>query len=595
MHSEAASERSERTWARRVLWLAGWLALDLLFLHWLWQRFDNWGIWDWDYHQSLLEVARRSVVEFGQLPLWNPFFGGGVTLIGHPLGRGFNPSVLPVLALGTIHGIKLAILLYLLLAQYGMFRLAGEEGCGTAAATLAALVFSLGGCHAQHLAHGHFEWLAYAWLPLVLLQSHRVARGGGWRPMVAGGLLLALLLLDGGPYQLAFVPLFLTLDAVLLASRHRSLRPLIGCAAIGLLAVCLAAVKLLPVTETLLAYPRPTADDTNFYGAPFRPGALDVAWQGLLSRDQAHDPAAWMPWVLNVGCYVGWIPVLLASTAMLVAWRRAWPTVVLLVLSSWIALSDQLPWGPWHWLHRLPGYSSLQVPVRFNAFVLLVLALLAGSGLGALLRRRPRLSAALVALVALDLLSVNAGVFKAGFAVQPFPVERREDFAQHLQSPWYDAYEQAALDPLYPHWPNATWPAVLENAGVLLAYIDFAYERNALPMTWPTYPGAEVFSLEEGVEVTGFTLSPNRVEVSVDGGGGRVVVNGNHAPGWRLAGSTALAVEPFRGLLSVSVPPGPQALELVYRPRSFVIGATLSLATLLAVVALAAARRRGHR
>jgi hypothetical protein len=72
---------------RLALLLLAALAADALFLHAVLGSGDQWGIWDWDYQCSLLEGARKTIVEYGQWPLWNPWLGGGPSMAGHPLGH----------------------------------------------------------------------------------------------------------------------------------------------------------------------------------------------------------------------------------------------------------------------------------------------------------------------------------------------------------------------------------------------------------------------------------------------------------------------------------------------------------------------------
>lgn len=104
------------------------ILLDLLFLRWVLIHFFNWGIWDWDYQQTLFEISRRSILKYNQLPLWNPFIRGGVTLAGNTLNHVWAPCFIPILLFGTIAGIKICIFLYLLIAQFGMFLLARYQG-----------------------------------------------------------------------------------------------------------------------------------------------------------------------------------------------------------------------------------------------------------------------------------------------------------------------------------------------------------------------------------------------------------------------------------------------------------------------------------
>ncbi len=584
--------------ACRVWVPAAFAALNALYLYWLWAHFPNWGFWDWDLQETLLEAARSSLLEHGQLPLWNPYMGGGVTLVGHPLGRTFNPSFLPILLFGTVAGVKIAIFLYLLLAQWGAYRLARSHDVGRAAACFAAVVFGLGGAHAQHLTHGHFEWLGYAWLPFALVALRKASRRWRARHVLAGSAFLALTFLDGGPYQLCFSLLLLALYAPLLAIAGRTLRPLAASGAIVALAGGLAAVQLVPVAETFFEHPRETVSDRNFYEAPFQPTAGQILFEGYVSREQGHDPARWMPFLVNVGCYVGLLPVALGLLALARAPGRCGPPAAVLALCLWIHLGPAAPLDAWALLHRLPGFASLQVPARLNVFVLLWLAVLAAIGLEQLRALLPAGRAAalvpglLVALQALDQLSVNAPVFRVAFSVPPQPVAARAEFAHHRRSPFEQAYREAALYPVWDNWPNATFPTTLGNAGVIDCYGDLDFPRRAIAFDDPGYPGKEAWGASPGVRVEAVALTPNRVAVRTSGAGGRVVVNQNHQRGWRADGDGVSEVTSHAGLVSTVVAPGERTTVFRFAPASFRIGAAISLAALAVALGLAWRRSR---
>ena len=52
---------------------------------------DNWGIQDWDHHFVLMEVPRASLLEYFQIPLWNPYSEGGMPMLAHPQSRFLSP------------------------------------------------------------------------------------------------------------------------------------------------------------------------------------------------------------------------------------------------------------------------------------------------------------------------------------------------------------------------------------------------------------------------------------------------------------------------------------------------------------------------
>lgn len=106
--------------------------------------------------------------------------------------------------------------------------------------------------------------------------------------------------------------------------------------------ISMASIKLFPVYEMVNTYPR-DARELNFYGAPFTPTALELFNQMFLSRNQVHRPKTWMPYILNVGCYVGWIPLILAFGAIITRPRRNWPLFLTAIILSWIMLGLSAP------------------------------------------------------------------------------------------------------------------------------------------------------------------------------------------------------------------------------------------------------------
>ena len=588
--------------------LAGWLLLlliDVFFLRWVWIHFDNWGFWDWDYQQSLLEATRIAVVEYGELPLWNLWIAGGVSLAGNTLNHAWGPCIVWVFAFGTPIGTKLCIAFYLLLAQVGVWRLARIRGLEAPGALLAAAVFTLGGVYAHRLTHGHFEWIAIAWMPHVLFYLHRWLERPSLRTLALGGACFAFIVLDGGPYQFAFFAIFSGSYALTLAAIQRSARPIIGMPQIALLGTALAAIKLVPVYEIVTRYPRETPHN-NFYGAPFEPTALETLTQMFVSRSQSHDPGLWMPYVLNVGCYVGWIALGLASWALVRRLRKNAPWGGLALLFLWIALGAAAPPDLWGRLHELPFLSALRVPSRFNVYVLLLLALLAGEGLDlatasirrdAHERRRDLLGAlpAAIALAAvIDLAWVNGEIFRVAFSIPPIETNLHEDFAHYRRSPHLIRYQKTALYPVHPNWPGATFPAILENRGVLSTYRTVGGRVHAIPLESIRHRGEAWMQGASREALLDTEITPNSLRARTDGRAGRVVFNVNYDPGWRSRTPGTSAVFASNGLVAVDVTEGTRALRIDYRPTSFVWGATISLAS-LAATALAIALDRRHR
>lgn len=575
------------------------LVLDAVFLRWVIAHFHNWGFWDWDYQQTLLEVARTTLVDYGQIPLWNPYLGGGISLAGNTLNHVWSPSFLPILLFGTLVGIKLCIFIYLAIAQLGMFRLARSRGLGEIEACLSAIVFSFAAVYAQRLTHGQFEWIAIAWVPFVLVAIERFIEQPSARAACCGGIFYSLIVLDGGPYQFAFFGVFLAVYAIARSVEMRGLRPLVGLVSIGGVAVGLAAIKLIPVFELVGRYPRETNEDP-FYGAPFTPGALDSFFQMFLSRDQAHDPQLWMPYVLNVGSYVGIVPLLLVGLAIYAVPRKHVSWILSGFFALWVSLGPAAPIDLWHFLHQLPGLSMLRVPSRFNVYALLCIALLAGVGLGVLREKlanptRARIASLIICIaVAANLIFVNGAIFKVAFSIPPLELETRGDFRQHYSySPFIERYRKAALYDVHPNWPSGSYPAVLENRGTRWAFKTLPFPSAALSAEDPGYWGEAAIASGNGT-ITGLSLTPNRVRVSTDGGGGLLKLNINYDPGWQVVGGEPLSLAEFDGVIGINLPRARETVELAYRPRAFFVGAAISVLTLMGIVYVFWMRRRAE-
>ena len=447
------------------------------------------------------------------------------------------------------------------------------------------------------MTHGHFEWIAIAWMPHVLFYLHRWLERPSGRPLALGGLCFGFLFLDGGPYQFVFFSLFAAAYASTLAARRRSSRPLLALPSIAVIGAGIAAIKLVPVFEVATRFPR-TTSAVNFYGAPFEPTTRGLLAQMFLSRRQAHDPELWMPYILNVGCYVGWIVLAFATWAVIRRFRANAAWLMLCLVFLWISLGPASPIDLWQILHELPLLSALRVPTRFNVYVLLLVALFAGEGLQLAIgevRRRLEGRALLVARVALislavaavaDLAWVNGAIFRVAFSIPPLEVQRSPEFAHSDRSPYLATYKESALYPVHPNWPGAAYPSILGNRGVIRTYRTVRSPSRVVAVDSIRYQG-EVLMRGQGRDaIVDFEITPNHLFATTDGRAGTLVFNVNHAAGWKTRSPGTGEVFASTGLLAVEVEEGTRHVRIDYRPASFILGAGISSVTLAGGIAL---------
>ena len=573
------------------------LAVAMVLLPWL-RTPGTFGFHDWDVATAQRYLTILSLRRFHELPGWNPYACGGFPSWGYAEGAPtlVSPWLPFYLALPLPWALRVEALGMALLGAAGAYQLAGRFSASPAARALVAVVWAANGRWALQLAAGHTWHLAFAWTPWCfhffdLARGHRA----GVRPVAALATCLALQLYAGGIYPLPHTVLALGLYALASALAEKSARPLAVLALGGLLALGLAAPKLLPVLQTFDRAPRWIASNESASVATF--------WAALTSRAQGFDarpapvPAyGWHEW----GMYLG-LPALLAIGFGLVQTRdrRAWSLALVGVVFLALGFGAFGPHAPWTLLHRAPVFRSQHVPARFQYTAVLLLAAASSSGIGRWLARgsaRPwsaPLAALVVVLLAVDIASVARQPMSAAMVLTAPDVRWRERFHQVTSSPWH--YEG----------PSTAWVggpeylAMRGNVGVIDCYSAPPFGPRGARAA-----GERGFRGDVWLEGSGVARiqrwSPNQVIVAVRGAspGALLAYNGNAAPGWsaRLEeGGSELPLRSHQGALGAVVPGGDATVVFAFRPPGLRAGVLLAALTVASLVGAEALRRRRDR
>src|SRR3989344_2030666 len=132
----------------------------------LFTRIHTIGIIDWDLGSSYNEAARRTILEYSQIPFWNPYYCGGNILLSHPESQIFSPFFLFILLFGSIIGIKISIFLGFFLGLFGMYILAKFFRISSYGSIVAALLYMMSAPFSLRVAIGQFGYLALGFYPL---------------------------------------------------------------------------------------------------------------------------------------------------------------------------------------------------------------------------------------------------------------------------------------------------------------------------------------------------------------------------------------------------------------------------------------------
>ena len=329
---------------------------------------------------------------FGIAKQWTPLMCSGLSMAGEPQVPFMSLSMALSYMLGPLWGVKLAIAIYFLAGWAGAYLYAGLWLKLNAQRTLAAALFIGNGFFFCRLSYGHFDFIPFLILPLMLWVLHLGIEWSreAWSARKPVRLVLTALLMgaalalaiDGSPVAIIHLVFWIGLYALVLAITARSAAPiaLFACA-VGL-AMVLDAGYLWPMLQSQSAFPRLTADRFT--------SALSLLWFALLplrgkllpANGNGHELSVFIGPVL-VYClwrYRHWLAANLPTTMgrpLLVVSAVS----IVLGMGSLKVLHVPIWLSPFDSLRHLPGFRSIGVTGRYWGFLALPLSLLSAVAL----------------------------------------------------------------------------------------------------------------------------------------------------------------------------------------------------------------------
>ncbi|CAN5917362.1 hypothetical protein BH11MYX4_BH11MYX4_49010 [soil metagenome] len=590
--SNALFERTSR-WTDRLanvtlLRLVLWVAIAA----WAYQGVtsDAFKVAEWmDDHQfiSWEESDRMTLLRWGQLPAWNPYWCGGTVGIAAPEDPFLGPDFLLRIAFGVLNGRRLAIMLLMVMGFEGMYRLCRRLDATVVAAGFAAVAYGTCDRFVGFLHDGWINFLGFELIPWVVLCFLKGLESWRWR--LLGGFFFAWIVLSAGTYTTPFTLLallYLTVAFSVRGSLAKSdapvksprawLTPWVVSFTIGLVALGLAFGKLLPTIAFLRQFPRVfTPVEAN--GAPALLSALALKYGVLL--------------VLTL--------IALVSLDAVAAVFLGGALFFFL-----LAMGDIGWWSPFHILKSLPIFSQLRFPDRYMVVVQFFLAVCAArgvtrledtlvavvrrawSGLLTWRKRAPRPLPGVLAWLVIGLSTLLA------YRVMRPQAEEVMDWGRIKPNQIYVEESARTFDqPFRQSRGNRrdahVFPAA--NMGTL-----YCFAGNPLPES-PLLRGdlaQEEYPVDPAkASVKRLSWSPNEIELEVDAKEATTIhVNQNWAPEWRSSVGTVKSDE---RLLAVDVPAGKHTIVLAYRDRMLMACLLVSLLSLIALLAVFS--REGYR
>jgi membrane protein YfhO len=323
-------------------------------------------------------LASRAV-RSGNLPLWNPYFQGGVPFQADSQSSLFYPPnflyyVLPLPVAWT-----LCLLLRMFLAGLFMTLFVRSIGGTKTGAVFSGIVFA--SCGFITAWQGQPLGDAAIWLPLICYAVLRLERERTKRSIALAGFAFAMPVLAGHPETAAHLTLvgLFVFAAAWLPSMQRAPRfnaPfLLAFVIAGVLAIGLASIQIFPTIEWV-----GQMNEALQFKWPPLPLHQGLAW---VSRDILRGPNSADVWVPEAATYVGMITLLAASLA---PFHKPRKHVVLLAVMTVVGLAVAYGIEPLFWLST---HTPIIAGLKNKRMILLAdfgIAALAGLGISVLQR-----------------------------------------------------------------------------------------------------------------------------------------------------------------------------------------------------------------
>lgn len=560
------------TLVRLILWLA--------LATWVHQGFytDAFKVADWmDEHQFYAweQADRETLLRWGQLPAWNPYWCGGTVGIAAPEDPFLGPDFLLRLAFGVSHGRRLAILLLVVMGFEGMYRLCRRLDATAVAAAFAALIFGTCDKFINFIHDGWINFLGFELVPWVVLCFLRGLESWRWR--LLGGVFFAWIVLSAGTYTTPFTLLTLAYLTVAFTgrglfsknatSKRPWLTPIVTTLTIGVVALLLAFGKLLPTLAFLRQFPRVFAPVETHVA----PEIFAIFW----SKYGVVLALAAVSMVLLDGAAAIFFGGFLFFFAM--------------------AMGDFGTYSPFHLLKALPIFSQLRFPDRYIVLVLFFASICAARGITRLEEAVPALVKRIfegvaswrkwqnretpkeLVWLAIGFATLCAFMVVRGRVEAVFELVRVKQggmYTQEAPRVYEGAFKQSRGNRRDVHI------FAMANMGSI-----YCVAGNPLPES-PLLRGdleQEEYPVDPSkATVKRLSWSPNEIELEVDAKEATTIrVNQNYAPEWRTNVGT---VKSDQKLLAVDVPAGKNVVVLAYRDRALMACLLVSLASALSLL-----------
>lgn len=499
---------------------------------------------DGDYYIQLYEAARRSLLEFHQLPMWNPWIAGGVPLFANPQFGFISIQMITTLIFGSIFGYKLALIIYLAIGFMGMRHLMIQTySADKLLSTLLSYIWVFSSFFVYR-SGGHYTFFVIAYLPWMLhyFIQRSVKNNWIWLSLFSSALIWSSLHYTT-VLSFLIIGLFGLMELVVCMYLHRrsaNLKEFMikvlqdlhikKLAYSAILILILTFPRLYSTAEFTHDYPRILSNVKEIGAGPYK------TLYALFAPDQYQSVPTDIMWGWHeYSTYVG----ILTGFSLLIACylfashkkyrnkENIW-LVALTSLCLLLAQGDFASWAPFTLFRELPVFSSMRVASRWinwsSFFMLLFVASVVTKNI-----KLKKPVAILLTISVVELFIVGSRRLNNPYIL---PLVIRDDGASTFsqRESWHQKREGVPYD------ENFT-EATRNNIGQIIAGDSLIDTRQP---TMPTTRCDEATSgcqqISSNAEITKW--SPNSIEIKRLGAG-PIELNMNPGSRWLVNGFAA--------------------------------------------------------
>jgi hypothetical protein len=413
----------------------------LIVLVWsspLWLTGGKIGIYDWGFYTPRFEVLRRTILEYRQWLGNNPWNMGGQPLLGHPGVGLFSIKSVLVLLFGSVWGLEVAALVYLIIGLWGAWKLSGLWWSDRFVRVIFSLYIVANPAMTYHTSIGHINFQTFYFFPLMLyyLLNFKLDKWSGPKAAVVAGLAIN----DSPAYMAQYALLTLAGVFIWLCIKNykQHIRSLINWALL-FLSVLLAVsfYRIITILEIAFDFPRILNYRVHYeikillkaYFIPY------TAMCRIYPHKYCRFEGFYSSW--EICCYIGIIAFLLAVLSLYKGFKW-WHTAIIVFVWAWIGNDSYF--HIMYWLQKIPTFSSHLGFSRIRVFALFFFGIAATSGLDYLRARCSdyRLSVfrygvvVIGILMAVEPLAVSYNIMKNSHIV--FPAGVKFDYKSKFQN-----------------------------------------------------------------------------------------------------------------------------------------------------------------